>query len=94
MTCDDFSNKAFSEGYRFGDSELKTYQARYIDDCTKIFMDEFDQMDHSNGEMFQHYVVEESLFAKQALLIHSSTQSQLPKNAITCSLKKCFFNKK
>ena len=56
-------------------------------------MDEFDQMNHSNGEMFQEFVVEESLFAKQALLKHSSTQSQLPKNSNNSSFKKGFFNK-
>ena len=93
-TYKEFSKKSYSEGYRLGDSELKTYQAKYTDDCSKIFMDEFDQMDHSNGEMFQQYVVEESLFAKQTLQKHSSTQSQLPKNANTCSMKKGFFNKK
>ena len=94
ISYQDFQKKAVAEGYRFDKSESKTYQAKYIDDCSKLFMDEFDQMDHSNGEMFQHYVVEESLFAKQALLKHSSTQSQLPKNANTCSMKKGFFNKK
>ena len=90
MKYDEFCCESVSLGQGLNNSDLKYYQRKYLDECYKIFMDEFDKIDHAESEMFKRYVVEKSLYVDQVGT--QSTQSLMPRK--TNALKKGFLNTK